>query len=505
MSSQSERIGLELSPTWVTGGLCIVPHEGGYAARRATVEIRSGRVAALHDPGTAPRPAPGEPVVDATRHVVAPGFVNCHTHSPDNLIRGSAPDLPLELWSLHSAAGREERSPREITVAALLGAIEMLRTGTTTVLDHIRMSPHPTPEGLDAVAQAYARIGIRAMVAPIVADKPIVQTLPLDPHDIPAAGGGAYGRAPLMPWPEQLAIVEAFVGSWHGREGGRIRAAIGPSGPQRCSDALLEAAAELSERHGIILHSHVLETRAQRAMGFRLWGKGMVRSLAERGILSRRANLVHFIWLEDGDLDLVARYGAAVIHNPVSNARLGSGICRLPDMLSRGLRIGLGTDSACCNDSNNLLETAKWASMVHANVTPDFTDWVGPSRAFSLATRGGADVLGLGGETGAIAPGLAADLVLYRMDAPAFVPLIDPVRQLVHAENGASVDTVLVAGEVVLRDGRCTRVDEMALWEEAGDLARRRLEANRSIYAAASELAAPVERMLRRLQDGTHQ
>lgn len=488
--------------TWVTGGLCLVPDGAGHAALRATIEIRDGVIAAIHEPDRAPVPGAGDRILDATRHLVAPGFVNCHTHSPDNLIRGSAPDLPLELWSLHSAAGREERSPREITVAAQLGAIEMLRTGTTTVLDHIRMSPHPTPEGLEAVAQAYAAIGIRAVVAPIVADKPIVQTLPLDPADIPATGGGSYGRAPLMPWTEQLAIVEDFIGRWHGGEGGRMTAAIGPSGPQRCSDALLAATAELSARHGIVLHSHVLETRAQRAMGFRIWGKGMVRSLAERGILSPRANLVHFIWLEDGDLDLVAEHGAAIVHNPVSNARLGSGICRLPEMLARGLRIGLGTDSACCNDSNNLLETTKWASMVHTNTTPDHADWVGPYRAYALATRGGADVLGLSGVTGEIRSGLAADLVLYRLDSPGFVPLIDPVRQLVHAENGAAVDTVVVAGEVALRDGRCTRLDEIALWEEAGELARRRLEANRSIYAAASELAGPVERMIRRLHAG---
>lgn len=486
--------------TWVIGGLCLVPDGAEHGARRATVEIRDGLIAALHEPGAEPRPGPDDRVIDAARHLVAPGFVNCHTHSPDNLIRGSAPDMPLELWSLHSAAGREERSPREITVAALLGAIEMLRTGTTAVLDHIRMSPHPTPEGLEAVALAYAQVGIRAVVAPIVADKPIVQTLPLDPEDVPAAGGGSYGRAPLMPWREQLAIVEDFIGRWHGGEGGRITAAIGPSGPQRCSDPLLAATAELSERHGIVLHSHVLETRAQRAMGFRIWGKGMVRSLADRGILSPRANLVHFIWLEDGDLDLVERFGAAVIHNPVSNARLGSGICRLPEMLARGMRVGLGTDSACCNDSNNLLETAKWASMVHTNTTPDHADWVGPYRAYALATRGGADAIGLGGTTGEIRPGLAADLVLYRLEAPAFVPLIDPVRQLVHAENGASVDTVIVAGEVVLADGRCTRLDEIALWQEAEELARRRIEANRSIYAAASELAGPVERMIRRLQ-----
>jgi cytosine/adenosine deaminase-related metal-dependent hydrolase len=225
----------------------------------------------------------------------------------------------------------------------------------------------------------------------------------------------------------------------------------------------------------------------------------MLRHLAERGFLSRRANLVHAIWLEPEDLDLIAANEAAVVHNPVSNARLGSGLCRLPEMIARGVRVALGTDSACCNDSNNLLDTMKWAALVHNNTTSIFADWVGPERAFTLATRGGADALGLGAVTGAIAVGLAADLTLLRLNSPGFAPLIDPVRQLVQAENGAAVDTVLVAGEVVLRDGRATRIDEHALWAEAGELAARRLSINKGVYAAAAELSEPIRRMYRRI------
>jgi cytosine/adenosine deaminase-related metal-dependent hydrolase len=484
--------------TWLSGGLCLLPAGAGHRPERCTVEIRSGRIVALHAPDGAPVPAQGDTVIDARRHLVSPGLINAHTHSPDNLIRGSAPELPLELWSLHSAAGREARTEREITVAALLGAVEMLRTGTTTVLDHIRFSPYPDPAGLDAVASAYQAAGMRAIIAPVVADKPVVETLPLDPADLPPETVGSYGRGPQMPAAEQLALVEAFITRWHGVEG-RILGAVGPSGPQRCSGALLEGAAELSERRDVLLHTHVLETRAQRAMGFRLYGRGMIRALAERKVLSRRVNLVHAIWLEPGDIDIVADAGAAVVHNPVSNARLGSGFCRLPEMLSRGVRVALGTDSACCNDSNNLLETAKWAALVHNSLTPDTEDWVGPERALALATRGGADALGLGSVTGAIGLGLSADLALIRLDAPSFAPLIDPVRQLVQAENGAAVDMVLVNGEVVLRDGHCVRVDEKALWAEAHELAERRLAANRGVYAAAAELAGPIERMYRRL------
>src|SRR6185503_3585629 len=118
----------------------------------------------------------------------------------------------------HSAAGREARSEREIAVSALLGAVEMLRTGTTTVLDHIRFSPHPDPAGLDAVAQAYLDAGIRAIIAPVVADKPVVETLPFEPGDLPPASAGGYGRGPLMPALEQVALVDTFISRWDGVE-----------------------------------------------------------------------------------------------------------------------------------------------------------------------------------------------------------------------------------------------------------------------------------------------
>jgi 5-methylthioadenosine/S-adenosylhomocysteine deaminase len=136
---------------------------------------------------------------------------------------------------------------------------------------------------------------------------------------------------------------------------------------------------------------------------------------------------------------------------------------------------------------------------VHNSLTSDPEHWIGPERALALATRSGADALGLSAVTGAIEPGLSADLTLFRLDAPSFVPLIDPVRQLVMAESGAAVDMVMVAGELVFRDGKCVRVDEDALWAEAHELAQRRLAGNRSVYAAAAELSDPIRRMYRRL------
>ncbi len=475
---------------WITGALCLVPDGQGWRTDRLDIEIVDGLIAALHPTGS---PRSGQQI-DARRMLATAGLINAHFHSPDQLIRGSAPDLPLELWSLHSAAGRVGRSAREIELAVQLACIEMLHGGITTVLDHLRLSPDLDRDGLDVAARAYQAAGLRARIAPVVADRPVSATMPLAPADLDGADIAAYGSRPTLPWREQIAIVEDFAAAWTGQ----VSAAVGPSGPQRCSDDLLVAAADLSARRGLVLHMHVLETQVQRAMGLQLYGRPMLAHLHDLGLLTPRTNLVHAVWLEDGDIERIAATGAAVVHNPVSNARLGSGTCKLPAMFRAGVRLALGTDSACCNDSVNMIETMKWAALL-PRLTQDEADWPMPGRVLSLATSGAADVIGLGDQTGALRPGLAADITLLRLDSPAFVPLNDPVRQLVQAENGAAVHTVVVAGKVVLRDGACTTMDEHALWDEARALSARRLHDNRGVYHDADALAAPIRRMRARL------
>lgn len=484
-----------MSSSWITDVSCL-SHDGQkWTCATRSIEISAGRIVALHE-GAGPGSA--HVVIDGSGLLAMPGLVNAHTHSPDNLLRGSTPQLPLELWSLYSAAGREGRTPRECYVSACLGAIEMLRTGTTAVLDHVRISPDIDPDCLDAIAQAYADIGMRAVIAPIVADRPVAETLPLDAADLRDIDLSAYGLRRGLPGREQLVIAEAFAARWNGRFG-RIMAGIGPSAAQRCSDELLLGAGAIAAQQGLILHLHALETRAQQVMGRRLYGKGTLAHLEDLGLLGPRTNLAHAIWVESDDLNRLARTDTAIVHNPVSNARLGSGFCPLPGYLARGIRVGLGTDSACCNDGNNLFETTKWAGLLHNLVKPH-AQWVGADVALGLATRGGATVIGLGPDTGNIAPGQIADITLLKLDSPAFVPLHDPVRQLVLSENGSSVIHVMVNGEWVLRDGACTRVDAGALWQEARDIAARHRRDNAPVYQHAAKLTAPIEAMYARLE-----
>lgn len=476
---------------WFENALCLVEEGGPICARRFSIETEGAFIRALHAPGT--RPASEREFIDASAMIAVPGLVNCHTHSPDNLARGAAPDLPLELWSLTSSAAREGRSKREIYVSTMLGAIEMMRYGTTAVLDHVRISPDIDLDALDTVASAWLASGMRVVIAPIVADKRIVETLPFEADELRNLDLSAYGGRAQLPPAEQLAIMEAFHCKWHGAGEGRISIAIGPSGPQRCSDELMVRAGDFSQRHGTLLHTHVLETRLQRAMGLRLHPAGMVSHLGTLGLLNARTNLVHAIWLEAGDVEKIAEANATIIHNPVSNARLGSGYCPLPQLLENGVRLGLGTDSASCNDSGNLLETTKWAAMLHNLGADDETRWVGPQRALKLATSGGADVLGLHG-VGRLEAGMAADITFFRLRSPAFAPLNDPVRQLVLSETGSSIDRVVIAGQTVVRDGSCTKIDEEAIWAEAASLAEKSRRDSGAL-GATHVLEAPIRKM----------
>ena len=168
-------------------------------------------------------------------------------------------------------------------------------------------------------------------------------------------------------------------------------------------------------------------------------------------------------------------------------------------MLARGIPIALGTDSACCNDGGDLFETAKWAALLHNFGERDPQRWVGPHRAFDMATRIGAKVAGLSAQAGAIAPGSAADLSFVDLADPIFAPLIDPVRQMILAGGRARIDSVMVAGRFLLDRGHCRTVNLPQTLQEAHEAASRRMKANSGVYAAASALAEPIRRMYARL------
>jgi cytosine/adenosine deaminase-related metal-dependent hydrolase len=317
-----------------------------------------------------------------------------------------------------------------------------------------------------------------------------------------------FAAAPVPTVDGFLEFSEEAVRRFHGRAG-RLQYVVAPSGPQRCTDELLVAAAEFADRHRTPYHIHVLETKVQLVTGRELYGKTLVQHLSDVGALRRRVTLAHAIWIDDDDIELIAEAGSSVAHNPICNLRIGSGIAPLRKLLDRGVNVGLGTDEIDCNDSGRIFDVMHMAGLIHTVTTTDYERWPTPAEILTAATRGGARSVCLEDEIGSLEPGRKADIVLLDLDSLLYTPLNDPATHLVYAENGSSVDCVLVAGEVVVEDGRLTRVDEAAVlaeirgrmgdyldrrsdWEEK---ARRFEPYMRKLYDRCVAEDAPIDRL----------
>ena len=434
------------------------------------VLIEGGRIVAV---GTDLEPGPDATLLDARDRLIIPGLINAHTHAHNTLARGAVDGLPLELWLQPLAARVAGRTPREIYVGAALGAVEMLKSGTTCACDMAQVLPWATDGTLDAVAQAYADVGARVVIAPQVADLPFYCGLaglePLLPKDVL----DELAARPPVPRHEVLAVLWRFAGRWHGAADGRINVGVGPTLATVCSRELLEACADLAGRWELTLQTHLAETKGEAYTALAAFGQSFTAYLHELGLLGPRTLLAHGVWIDQNDLELIAASGSSVAHNPVSNLKLGAGLAPVVDLLAHGCNVALGTDGAASSDNLNLFGPLRLAAILARAVEPNYDRWPGAADAFRMATVGGARAAGLAGQVGEIRPGLLADLVLLDLRATYYHPRNSLLEQLVYCEVGSSVRTVLVGGRVVVQDGRLTTLDEDALLAEADEIGQR--------------------------------
>jgi cytosine/adenosine deaminase-related metal-dependent hydrolase len=428
-------------------------------------------------------------VIDATGHLVMPGLINAHFHSPVNHLKGSLPSLPLELFMLYESPNLPglKPSPRFAYVRTLLAAAEMLKLGTTSVQDDAFFVPQPTPEIIDAVMRAYSDCGLRARVALDQSNLPDLDKLPYLAQTLPPDLRTTLEAPPAASASDLLACYDHLVKTWHGQAGGRLMAATSCSAPQRVSDDYLGALDDLSKRYDLPLYVHILETRTQRVLGD-LRGRSLLKDFSARGALSDRCNVIHAIWMDDADYDLIARAGACVAHNPISNLRLGSGVMPFRRLRERGVTIALGTDEAIADDSVNMWGVAKMAGLIHNIAEADYARWPSAAEVLSCLVTGGARAMRQADRIGAVAPGMQADLIMLDLDTLAFTPLNDLDRQLVYCETGSSVRMTMVAGAIVARDGRLLTIDEPALRAEARALAAEFAGPGQTEQAAAAYL-----------------
>ena len=373
-------------------------------------------------------------VIDGRNMVAIPGLVNTHTHIPMTLFRGVADDIPLMEWLNNYIWKMESKLNEELVyIGTLLGAIEMIKSGTTTFNDMYFY--------LDGIVKGVLESGIRAVLS--------------------------YGMIDLFQEDRrerEIKNSEKTVKKIMKLDNPRIKAAIGPHAPYTCSRELLTAAHEMARKYSIPIHIHMNETLDEIKMIKEKTGMRPFEYLDSIGFFEGvRVIAAHCVHLSDREIGIMEKRDVVVSHNPISNLKLASGIAPIPKLLERDIPVTLGTDGCGSNNNLNLFEEIKMASLIHKGVSLDPT-LVPGEVSFKFATLNGGRALNL--EVGVLKEGYLADIVLIDLRKPYLIPVENLKSHLVYAFKGV-VDTVLIDGKVVLRDGKMTSIQEHKVYEMA--------------------------------------
>ena len=472
----------------VTNALIVTMNDQNDVIEKGSIVIDGNRISYVGPSEWMP-PDSYDRTLEADHMIAMPGLINAHCHSPANLVRGLLPSKPLEIWRAYYRASLRGMRDDDFYASALLGGMEMLKSGATTVLDHFFGNQDCPFMGAGAAILAMRDLGLRHVVSLTLTDKNYEDTIPLGKTGAVLKGEiERMSQSEAKPARAWLDECEAFIDMFHHPEK-LTTCCPGPSAVQRCSDDLLMGAAALARRKNVPMHIHLAETKAQALMGEKLYGRSLLQHLDQLDILGPYLSLAHSVWLEEGDVTLFADRGMTAVHNPASNLRIGSGLAPLKEFLGAGVHVALGTDGAASNDGQNIFDALRLVALIHNQAGTDFNLWVTPQQALTMATRHGARAFGL--EAGVLAPGKLADLVLLRRDTPAFTPLNDVLGQLVFCENGRSVDTVIVNGEIVVQKGALMQVDELEVLQLASK-ARGRLDPSIQEELAAAKTMEPT-------------
>jgi 5-methylthioadenosine/S-adenosylhomocysteine deaminase len=318
---------------------------------------------------------------------------------------------------------------------------------------------------MDAVFQAYRDIGMRATVSGHVIDRTFLDSIPFAREVVPADLQREVDALPGVKSEDYLAFARTALQRYHNLDG-RLRFMMAPSAPQRCSPELMHAVDALARQYRTPFHTHIVETKVQAVTGPQLYGKSLVRYMSDLGLLHQGVAIAHSIWVTDEDIEIMGDAGVSIIHNVISNQKLGAGIAPIRKLLKAGVNVALGTDGLCSNDTPRMFDVMHAAGLLHNVSTPDYGRWLDAGEVLHAATMGGAKSALIDHEVGSLEAGKKADMLILDMRTSAFTPLNDIKNHLVYCENGNSIEKVIVNGDIVVDDGKLTRVDEAAILAE---------------------------------------
>jgi 5-methylthioadenosine/S-adenosylhomocysteine deaminase len=376
-------------------------------------------------------------VIGGPGRIVLPGLVNTHTHAAMVLFRGLADDIPLKDWLEGHIWPAENRwlSAEFVSDAIALACLEMLNAGITTYNDMYFFG--------DETGRTTKKMGMRAVLGVGILDFPSVSASTQD---------------------EYFEKAERFLDAWQGDD--LITPCIAPHALYTCGPETLARAASLAGKFGSLIHIHLSETEWEVQECLKRYGRRPVEQLAALGLLSPQLLAAHCVWLTDREVDLIAESGAGVSHCMESNLKLASGISPVPRMIAAGAKVTFGTDGAASNNDLSILSEMSTAAKVHKALGKDPT-LLDSKTALLMATRWGAEALGLGEATGSLEEGKAADLIVIDTRSPHLTPLYNVYSHLVYSAAASDVESVMVNGDLVIENRRHTKADEGEILEKA--------------------------------------
>lgn len=381
-------------------------------------------------------PFKGKQLLHLPGHVVIPGLINSHTHAPMTLFRGLADDLPLKEWLEKHIWPMEAKfiNPDSVYEGSLIACAELALNGVTTFVDM-----YFSEEG---VARASKKVGIRSFIGEGILDFP----------------------TPISPTVEDsLKRAEEMVRTFLGEE--LIRPTVAPHAPYTCSKDTLLKAASIAERYSVPLHIHLAEEKWEQDNFKKEHRVSSVRYLNDIGFFDySRVICAHVNWIDDKDAEILAQKRVGVIHNPRSNMKLATGICPVPDLLSRGINIGLGTDGASSNNCLSVLDEAQEAARLHKITKRDPT-CITAIEALRMATSMAAKALGVDDEIGSISLGKKADFIALNFEKIHLKPLYDYYSHLIYAARPSDVEYVYVNGAPVVFAGNLLNISQDEIFE----------------------------------------
>lgn len=387
--------------------------------------------------GTLPTP-PGATVIDASTWTLIPGLVQTHIHLCQTLFRGLADDLLLldwlkeRIWPLEGA-----HDPESLTLSVQLGIGELLRTGTTTIVD--METVHHTEHAFRAIEHS----GIRAVAGKVMMDV-----------------GGGVPETLLEDTDASLRESIALLERWHGADGGRIRYAFSPRFAISCTDDLLRKVKQASDHYEVLVHTHASENQDEIALVEQDRGFRNIAYFDHLAMTGPRLLLAHCVWVDEAEIQILADTGTRVLHCPSSNLKLGSGFARIPELLAKGVEVSIGADGAPCNNNLDGFHEMRLASLIQK---PIFGPTAMPAAlTFELATLGGARAIGQEDLIGSLEVGKRADVVAVDLNGLHALPgtQTNVYSQLVYAAQPSDVQMTIVDGRVLYQEGRLLTIDQ---------------------------------------------